>query len=76
MNFDVITVISWALPVILAVTLHEAAHGWVAWKLGDNTAYEAGRVTFNPLSHIDPVGTILIPGILVLANTALLHASI
>ncbi len=69
MNFDVITVISWALPVILAVTLHEAAHGWVAWKLGDDTAYEAGRVTFNPLSHIDPVGTILIPGILVLANT-------
>jgi Zn-dependent protease len=66
----IIGVISvWALPVILAVTLHEAAHGWVAWKLGDDTAYRLGRVTFNPLKHIDPVGTILIPGLLVLAQT-------
>ncbi len=62
-------VLVWALPVILAITLHEAAHGWVAWKLGDDTAYRLGRVTFNPLKHIDPVGTILIPGLLVLAQT-------
>jgi Zn-dependent protease len=57
------------IPIVLAVTLHEAAHGWVAWKLGDDTAYKLGRVTFNPLRHIDLMGTILIPGLLVFANT-------
>jgi Zn-dependent protease len=51
----------WTVPVLIAVTLHEAAHGWVAWKLGDDTAYRLGRVTFNPLRHIDPFGTILLP---------------
>ncbi len=59
-----LTVSVWALPVLLAVTLHEAAHGWVAWRLGDDTAYRAGRVTFNPFKHIDPFGTILLPAIL------------
>jgi len=54
---------------LLAVTLHEASHGWVAWKLGDDTAYNLGRVTFNPLRHIDPVGTIIIPGLLVFSGT-------
>jgi Zn-dependent protease len=68
-DLNITTVIVWAVPIILAVTLHEAAHGWVAWKLGDDTAYRLGRVTFNPLKHIDPVGTILIPGLLVLAQT-------
>ena len=54
----------WALPVLIAVTLHEAAHGFVAWRLGDDTAYQMGRVTFNPLRHIDPVGTVLMPAAL------------
>jgi Zn-dependent protease len=52
------------IPLILAITLHEAAHGWVAKRFGDNTAYSQGRVTLNPLSHIDPIGTILLPAIL------------
>jgi Zn-dependent protease len=50
-----------ALPAIFAITLHEAAHGFVADKLGDDTAKRAGRVTFNPLKHIDPFGTVLMP---------------
>ncbi len=54
----------WVLPVLLAVTLHEAAHGWVAWKLGDDTAHSLGRVTFNPIRHIDPFGTVLMPALL------------
>jgi len=54
----------WVLPVLLAVTLHEAAHGWVAWKLGDDTAYSLGRVTFNPVRHIDPFGTVIMPALL------------
>ncbi len=51
----------WAIPVIFAITLHEVAHGWVANKLGDSTAKMLGRLTVNPLKHIDPIGTILIP---------------
>jgi Zn-dependent protease len=51
--------------IILAITLHEASHGYVAWKLGDDTAYMLGRVTFNPLRHIDPLGTIILPALLV-----------
>jgi Zn-dependent protease len=54
-----------AIPIILAITLHEAAHGWVAWKCGDDTAYRLGRVTFNPLRHIDLMGTIILPALLV-----------
>ena len=50
----------WVLPVLLAITMHEAAHGWAAWKLGDDTAKLQGRVTFNPLSHIDMFGTIIL----------------
>ena len=57
-----------APPILLAITLHEAAHGYVAWKLGDDTAYRRGRVSFNPLRHIDPFGTILMPGILLLGS--------
>lgn len=72
MDFDIIVIVALAVPIILAVTLHEAAHGWVAWKLGDPTAYDAGRVTFNPLRHIDPLGTIIIPGLLVFAGTGFL----
>jgi len=54
----------WIIPVLLAVALHEAAHGWSAWKLGDDTAYRMGRVTFNPLRHVDPFGTVLLPAML------------
>ncbi len=57
-----------APPIILAITLHEASHGFVAWKLGDDTAYRLGRVTFNPLRHIDPFGTILLPALLYLST--------
>lgn len=58
----------WAIPVIIAITFHEAAHGFVAWRLGDDTAYQLGRVTFNPVKHIDPFGTILLPAMLLLAS--------
>ena len=54
-------IIIWALPVLFAVTLHEVGHGWVAKQLGDTTAYDMGRLTINPLKHIDPVGTIVVP---------------
>ncbi|UZR28882.1 site-2 protease family protein [Methylococcus mesophilus] len=54
----------WLLPVLFAITLHEVAHGWVASRLGDNTAKSLGRLSLNPLRHIDPVGTILVPGLL------------
>jgi Zn-dependent protease len=55
------TVALYALPVIFAITLHEAAHGYAALRLGDKTAYMLGRVTLNPVAHIDPLGTILMP---------------
>jgi len=56
----------WALPVIFAITVHEVAHGWVASKLGDNTAKRLGRITLNPISHIDIIGTIVVPAVLLL----------
>jgi Zn-dependent protease len=56
----------WIVPVLLAITVHEVAHGWVASKLGDKTAFMLGRLTLNPLKHVDPMGTILIPGMLLL----------
>lgn len=70
MNFsDLIqTVLIYALPVIFAITLHEAAHGYVAHRLGDNTAWMMGRVTLNPLPHIDPMGTLVMPVLLFLAT--------
>ncbi len=58
------TISTWIAPVLIAITLHEAAHGYVAWKLGDDTAKRLGRVTFNPLRHVDPYGTIVIPALL------------
>ncbi|MDE1183948.1 site-2 protease family protein [Paraburkholderia sp.] len=63
------TIAVYALPVIFAITLHEAAHGYVARLLGDNTAYALGRVSFNPMRHIDPLGTIAIPLILYFATS-------
>ena len=58
-----------AIPLIFAITIHEAAHGYAAKRLGDNTAFLLGRVTLNPLKHIDPIGTVLIPIALVLASS-------
>ena len=61
----------YAVPVLLAITFHEAAHGYVAYKKGDPTAYMLGRVTLNPLRHIDPVGTILLPLMMLLLGTGM-----
>lgn len=58
----------YAIPLIFAITLHEAAHGWMAARLGDKTAVMYGRVTLNPLAHIDPIGTIAVPGALLLMS--------
>ncbi len=60
----------YAIPVILAITLHEAAHAFVAAQLGDRTAQQLGRMTINPLRHIDPVGTLLVPALILLASKA------
>lgn len=55
------TIAVWAAPILFAITLHEAAHGWVAYKLGDPTAKSRGRITINPIKHIDPMGTVVVP---------------
>ena len=55
------TIAVWALPILLAITLHEAAHGYVAHRLGDNTAHRLGRISINPFRHIDPIGTVVLP---------------
>ena len=67
MDFSLQTIVLWAVPVVFAITLHEAAHGYAAKMFGDRTAELQGRITLNPLKHIDPVGTILVPGALLLA---------
>jgi Zn-dependent protease len=66
------TISIWLLPVLVAITFHEAAHGFVARLLGDQTATKLGRVSINPLKHIDPFGTILLPGLLLLARSPFL----
>lgn len=58
----------WLLPIVTAITFHEAAHGWMANRLGDDTAKRLGRVTFNPLRHVDPFGTLVLPCLLLLAS--------
>jgi Zn-dependent protease len=63
---------TWAIPVIIAITFHEAAHGFVAHRLGDDTAWRLGRVSLNPVKHIDPFGTILLPGMLLLLGAPVL----
>ena len=63
------TVAIYALPVVFAITLHEAAHGYAARHFGDNTAYMMGRITLNPMKHIDPLGTILMPLVLYFATS-------
>ena len=60
------------LPLLIAITFHEAAHGFVAHRLGDNTAWQLGRVTFNPLKHIDPFGTVILPAVLLLSHSPFL----
>ena len=62
------TIALYAIPMIFAITLHEAAHGYVAKYFGDYTAYQAGRISLNPINHIDPIGTILIPVTLVVVT--------
>src|ERR1700693_3244761 len=62
----------WAIPILIAITFHEAAHGFVARLLGDETAWRLGRVSFNPLKHIDPFGTILLPALLLLLGSPFL----
>jgi Zn-dependent protease len=62
----------WVLPVVIAITFHEAAHGFVAHLLGDDTAWKMGRVSFNPLKHVDPFGTIVLPAMLLLLRSPFL----
>jgi Zn-dependent protease len=71
-NITLYDVSVWVLPLIIAITFHEAAHGFVAHRLGDNTAYELGRVSFNPLRHIDPFGTLILPAILFMSHSPFL----
>ena len=66
---DFQTLLIWIIPVLFAITLHEAAHGWIAGKFGDHTAKMMGRVTLNPVKHIDPVGTIIVPLALLIMST-------
>lgn len=68
----VYTASTWVLPALLAITLHEAAHGFVAWWMGDPTAKNAGRVTLNPLRHVDPMGTVVLPAMLLLVKAPFL----
>jgi len=72
LSSTIYTISTWVIPAILAITLHEAAHGFVAWRCGDRTAWQQGRVTLNPLKHIDPMGTILLPGLLILLRSPFL----
>jgi Zn-dependent protease len=72
LNISLYDISVWVLPLIIAITFHEAAHAFVAHRLGDNTAYNLGRVSFNPFKHIDPFGTVLLPGILLLSHAPFL----
>ena len=72
MNITLYDVSVWVLPLVIAITFHEAAHGFVAHRLGDNTAYDLGRVSFNPLRHIDPFGTLMLPAILLMSHSPFL----
>lgn len=72
LNETIVTLTTWILPVLLAITLHEAAHGLAADRLGDSTARMLGRVSLNPLRHIDPVGTVVLPAALMLMGTPFL----
>ena len=69
---SIYTLTTWVIPLLLCVILHEIAHGYVAMKLGDKTAWLMGRLTLNPTKHIDPVGSILVPGLLLLSGSKML----
>jgi Zn-dependent protease len=71
-NITLYSVSVWVLPLLFAITFHEAAHAFAAHRLGDDTAYELGRVSFNPLKHIDPFGTIILPAMLLLSHSPFL----
>jgi Zn-dependent protease len=71
-NITLYEVSVWVLPLVIAITFHEAAHGFVAHHFGDNTAWQLGRVSFNPLRHIDPFGTLVMPAILLMAHSPFL----
>ena len=72
MNITLYDFSVWVLPLVIAITFHEAAHGYVAHRLGDNTAYDLGRVSFNPIRHIDPFGTLIMPAILLMSHSPFL----
>ena len=72
MNISLYAISIWILPLLIAITFHEAAHAFVAYRLGDNTALQLGRVSFNPLKHIDPFGTVILPGVLLLSHSPFL----
>jgi len=72
LNISLYDVSVWVLPVLIAITFHEAAHGFVAHRLGDDTAWQLGRVSFNPLKHIDPFGTLILPAMLLFAHSPFL----
>ncbi len=72
MNISFYDLSVWVLPLVIAITFHEAAHGFVAHRLGDNTAWQLGRVSFNPLRHIDPFGTLILPAMLLFAHSPFL----
>jgi len=72
MNFDLYLASTWIIPLILAITLHEAAHGYAALRFGDDTALRAGRVSLNPFRHVDLWGTIIIPGVLLFGGAPFL----
>jgi Zn-dependent protease len=65
---DIQSILIWVIPVLFAITVHEVAHGWVAYQLGDGSAKMMGRLTLNPIKHIDPFGTIIVPALLYLAS--------
>lgn len=76
MNFDINALMyglaTWAIPVLFAITVHEVAHGWVANKLGDSTARMLGRLTLNPIKHVDPIGTVAVPVFLLVVGSPFL----
>jgi Zn-dependent protease len=72
LNISLYAISVWVLPLLIAITFHEAAHGFVAHRLGDDTAWKLGRVSFNPLKHIDPFGTVILPGLLLLSHSPFL----
>jgi Zn-dependent protease len=71
-NITLYDISVWVLPLVIAITFHEAAHGFAARHFGDNTAADQGRVSLNPLKHIDPFGTLLLPGLLLLSHSPFL----